>query len=170
MRILGFIFLFPALISCASTAAKTEAMTTWKLSYLQGYDAILQAKRATASEPQGNPSISENTLSEIKYKRDGQVYRWFNGCNGASVISDPSRKRVKVEMSVLQVGCSELIELTNGRIIEATLSAREMADEALRQHRMLITAEYIDTAAGELTWRDKNGVVIARFKRKEAAQ
>lgn len=170
MRILGFIFLFPALISCASTGAEIESLTTWKLTYLQGYDAILQAKRATASEPQGNPSISENTLSEIKYKRDGQAYRWFNGCNGAGAISVPSSKRVKVEMSVLQVGCSELIELPNGRIIEATLSAREMADEALRQHRMLITTEYIDTAAGELTWRDKDGVVIARFVSVEAAE
>jgi len=163
MRILGFIVLFPVLISCASTGAKNEPAPTWKLTYLQGYDAIMETKAATASEPQGNPSINENTLSEIKYNRDGQGYRWFNGCNGAAAKFDPWRKRVKVEMSVTQVGCSELIELPNGRIIESTLSAREIADEALRQHSLLITAEYIDIATGELTWQDRNGNVIARF-------
>jgi len=170
MRTLGFIFLFPALISCAPIGAKTEGALTWKLTYLQGYDTILQAKAATASEPQGNPSINENTLSEIKRNRDGQAYRWFNGCNGAAATFDPSQKRVKVEMSITQVGCSELIELPNGRITEATLSAREIADEALRQQSLLITAEYIDPETGELTWQDADGSVIARFVVAEPSQ
>lgn len=170
MKILRLIFLFPALISCASNTAEAETAPSWKLTYLQGYDAILQAKSQSASKPQGSPSIDENTLSEIEYSPDGRGYRQFNGCNGALATLGQSQKRIKVEMSVTQIGCSELIELPDGRIAEATLSAREIADEALRLHSPLITTEYEDLEAKELLWQDAKGAVIARFVVAEAAE
>lgn len=170
MRILGLIFLFPALISCAPASAKTKAAPTWKLVYLQGYDAILQAKSVRASDPLGNPSINENTLSEVKYNHDGHAYRWFSGCNGAQATLGPLQKRIIVEMSVTQVGCTKLIELPDGLITEATLSAREIADEALRLLSQRIATEHIDPETEELMWQDADGAVIARFVVAEAAE
>jgi hypothetical protein len=169
MKLLGVILFLSVLTSCVSSSVGTSP--TWVLTYLQDYDAIIQAKSQRVIESHAKPSINDNRLSEIKYNRNGQEYRWFSGCNGALVTLSPSKGGVKVEMSINQTACPDLVVLPDGRIVESSLlTAREIADEALSLHNQRITTEYIDSNSKELVWKDTDGAVIARFARVKAAE